>query len=65
MKGCELGAGETLEGYDAADERLEDGGAEEGTVAVRVLVRIWFVLRSGNGEEVRWVRDDVVGCKRP
>lgn len=47
-----MGAGETFEGYDAADEGLENGGAEEGAVTVRLLVRISFVFGSGNGEEV-------------
>lgn len=30
---AELGAGEGLEGHDAADEGFEEGGAEEGAVA--------------------------------
>lgn len=34
LEGCELGAWEAVVGYDAADEGLEDGGAEEGAVAV-------------------------------
>lgn len=34
LEGCELGAWEAIVGHDAADEGLEDGGAEESAVAV-------------------------------
>lgn len=37
LKGAELRAGEGAVGYDAADEGLEDGGAEEGAIAVVAL----------------------------
>jgi hypothetical protein len=46
-----LGAGEGAVGYDAADEGLEDGGAEEGAVAMRMLVKCGEVL-----EERRYLR---------
>jgi hypothetical protein len=42
-----LGAGEGAVGYDAADEGLEDGGAEEGAVAMRMLVKCGDVLEEG------------------
>jgi hypothetical protein len=65
-----LGAREGTIGYDAADEGLEDGGAEEGAVAmwcvsegVWVLcwgrgryLRRWYVVRSLNVD-----KDDMVG----
>ena len=37
MQGGELGAGEGAVGYDAVDEGLVDGGAEEGAVAGRLV----------------------------
>ena len=44
MEGGELGAGEGAVGYDAVDEGLVDGGAEEGAVAGG-----WLILMREGG----------------
>ena len=57
-----MGAGEGAVGYDAIDEGLVDGGAEEGAVARGWLVwmREGWVWRAGLG-----VPEDVVGSWAP
>ena len=51
MERGELGAGEGAVGYYAADEGLEDGGAEEGAIA-KVRVSIISVVPGGLREFV-------------
>jgi len=64
LEGGELGTGEGAIGYDAVDEGLEDGGAEEGAIAEAKEKSVGNTSDGLRGEK-RWViPEDVVGSGR-